>query len=70
VLEKSKAPPSLKVSFMETRVWWEGMPPAGTGRRMPSQMLGPKKGAVTWVSWRLRRGVEKDWRAGVGVVGR
>lgn len=46
------------------------MPPPGTGRRMPCQMLGPKKGAETWVSWRERTGAERDWRAGVGVVGR
>jgi len=70
VLEKSKAPPSLKVSFRGMWVWWGGMPPEGTGRRRASQVLGPKKGAETWVSRRERRGAERDWRVGVGVVGR
>ena len=51
---------------------------------MPSQTLGPKKGALTWVSWRERSVAEKDARVGclvscgvgarprivVGVVGR
>ena len=38
------------------------MPPPTVGMRMPSHVLGPKKGAETWVSWRERRGEEKDWR--------
>lgn len=46
------------------------MPPPTVGTRMPSQVFGPKKGAETWVSWRERRGEEKDWNCGVGVVGR
>lgn len=46
------------------------MPPPVTGMRMPSQTLGPKKGAETWVSWRLRMGAENDWKDEVGVVGR
>lgn len=64
VVEKSKAPPSLKVSFRETSLSGCGMPPPGTGIRMPSQTFGPKKGAETWVSWRERRGAEKDSRVG------
>lgn len=48
------------------------MPPPGVGMQTPSQILGPKKGALTWVSCREGRGAEKDWRVdvGAGVVGR
>ena len=43
------------------------MPPPVTGRTIPTQALGPKKGAVTWVSERLRSGDVKDW-SGVAEV--
>lgn len=69
VADRSKAPPSLKVSLSETARSGCGMPPPGTGRRMPSQTLGPKKGAATCVSWRERRGVEKEVRVGWGCLG-
>jgi hypothetical protein len=44
--------------------------PPGTGWTIALHTFGPKKGAVTCVSWRLRMGAAKDWRLVDGVDGR
>lgn len=67
---KSKAPPSLNVSFSSTAGCSGGILPPGTAWTMPVHTLGPKKGAATCVSWRLSIGAAKDWRAGDDVPGR
>ena len=58
------------MSFICTVWCCDGILPPGVGMTTPSQTLGPKKGAETWVSFRERRGEAKDWRAGVGLAGR
>ena len=67
---KSNAPPSLKVIFIWIKVWCGGNPPPVTGFRIPVQILGPKKGAETCVSWRFKMGAENDWSCAVGAAGR
>ena len=67
---KSKAPPSLNVSLICMTWCCAEKPPPAVGINMPSQTFGPKKGAVTWVSWRDRRGIESDLNCGVGFAGR
>lgn len=68
--EKSNAPPSLKVILSSTKAWFAGILPPGTGFKIPAKTFAPKKGAVTWVSWRFRIGAENDWKRGVDATGR
>ena len=48
----------------------EGRLPPDTGTMLASHLLGPNQGAVTWESETWRMGTEKDWREGVGEMGR
>ncbi len=67
---KSKAPPSLNVILIFKNAWCDGIPPPVTGCSIPTQAFGPKKGAVTSVSWKLSIGAENDLNWWVGSAGR
>jgi hypothetical protein len=60
----------LNVIFSSKAACSGGMFPPGTGWTMALHTLGPKKGAVTCVSWRFSIGAAKDCRLSEGVVGR
>jgi hypothetical protein len=70
MLAKSNAPPSLNSMTMSSSACCGGMPPPETGCMRASHLFAPNHGAVTRESATLRMGTAKDWRAGVGVMGR